>query len=226
MVNGARVLVLSLNYAVRGIDVNIPAPAYDDLASLLASYGDAFTASECHGLLCAMASCMPGLDGETWARRMLGGEIEAILEGTEAPTGIGVDAGDRQALEALYNDTVKQLADPDLGFQLLLPDDETPLTERTRALASWCEGYLYGLGVAGIKEFGGFSEPVQEFAKDLSEIARLGHEAEDDGEEGETAFFDISEYVRMGAMMLCDELRHLASNDEKPKDEGDDRVLH
>lgn len=205
--------------------MNIPAPAYDDLASLLASYGDAFSASETHGILCAMASCMPGLDGDTWARRMLGGEIEAVLEGTEAPTSSGIDAADRQALEALFDDTVKQLGDPDLSFQLFLPDDESSLEDRTEALANWCEGYLYGLGLAGIKDFGGFSEPVQEFAGDLVEIGRLAHDAEeDDNEAGESALFDVAEYVRMGTLMLCDELRHLASNDERPK--GDDVVLH
>lgn len=206
--------------------MNIPAPAYEDLVSLLASYGDAFTASECHGILCAMASCLPGLDGDTWAKRMLGGEIEAVLEGTEAPESMGIDAADRQALEALFNDTVKHLPNPDLTFQLLLPDDETPLVERTEELASWCEGYLYGLGLAGIKKFTGFSEPVQEFTQDLMEIGRLTHDTGDDTETGESAFFDIAEYVRLGALMLSDELRHLASNDESLKGPDDEPVLH
>ncbi len=203
----------------------MPAPAYDDLVSLLASYGDAFSASECHGMLCAMASCQLELDGETWARRMLSGEVDAVLEGSDLDGG-GVDAADKEALKALFDDSVKQLADPDLSFQLLLPDDDAPLDGRTEALASWCEGYLYGLALGGIKEFNMFSEPVQEFAQDLTEIAQLSHEDGDDAEAGETAFFDISEYVRMGVLMIRDELLQLDEKSAPSAGASDDMVLH
>ncbi len=206
--------------------VTLPPPAYDDLASLLAAYGDAFSASECHGILCAMVSCQPGLEGEAWARQMLGGEIEAVLEGTDIPSGGDVDASDKEALKALYEDAVKQLADPELGFQLLLPDDDTSLDQRTEALGSWCTGYLYGLSLGGIKEFSAFSEPVQEFAQDLVEIARLSHEDEDGNEAGETAFFDISEYVRMGVLMLRDELLNMGDQRDPPAGAPSDVVLH
>ncbi len=203
----------------------MPAPAYDDLASLLSSYGDAFGASECHGIVCAMASCQLELDGETWARRMLSGEMEVVLDGTDAGGG-GVDAADKEALKALFDDAVKQLADPDLGFKLLLPDDESSLDARTEALAGWCEGYLYGLALGGIKEFTMFSEPVQEFAQDLTEIAQLSHEDGDDSEAGESAFFDISEYVRMGALMIRDELLHMDGRPNSTAGAPDDVVLH
>lgn len=203
----------------------MPPPAYDDLASLLSAYGDAFGASECHGILCAMAGCLPELDGETWAQRMLSGEVEAVLAG-EVLTASEVDAADKEALKALFDDSVKQLADPELGFQLLLPDDDTSLQLRTEALASWCEGYLYGLSLGGIKEFTGFSEQVQEFTQDLVEIARLSHDDEDDGENGETAFFDISEYVRMGVLMLRDELMNMGDKPDPSDGAPGSVVLH
>ena len=203
----------------------MPAPAYDDLDSLLSSYGGAFGASECHGILCAMASCQLQLDGETWARRMLSGEMEAILEGTDSGGG-GVDAADKEALKALFDDSVKQMADPDLSFKLLLPDDETSLDTRTDALAGWCEGFLYGLALGGIKQFNMFSEPVQEFAQDLTEISQLSHEDGDDTEAGESAFFDISEYVRMGALMIRDELLHMDERPAPPTGTPEDVVLH
>lgn len=206
--------------------MSLPPPTYDELAALLAAYGDAFSASECHGILCAMASCQPALEGEAWARQMLTGEIEAVLEGSDVPTGGGVDASDNETLKALFEDSVKQLGDPEFGFQLLLPDDETSLELRTEALANWCAGYLYGLSLGGIKEFGGFSEPVQEFAQDLVEIARLSHEDEDDNEAGETAFFDISEYVRMGVLMLRDELLNMDDQTDPPGGAPDNAVLH
>lgn len=224
MVNGYGVLVLSDCILIEGFFVIMPPPAYDDLDSLLSSYGAAFAASECHGILCAMASCQSQLNGETWARRMLSGEMEAVLDG--AASGGGVDVADKEALKALFDDSVKQLADPDLGFKLLLPDDDTSLNTRTEALAGWCEGFLYGLALGGIKKFNMFSEPVQEFAQDLAEIAQLSHEEGDDTKTGESAFFDISEYVRMGALMIRDELLRL---DDKPASTAgtpDNVVLH
>lgn len=225
MVNGYGVLVLADCILIEEFCVIMPAPAYDDLDSLLSSYGGAFGASECHGILCAMASCQLQLDGETWAKRMLSGEMEAVLEGTDSGGG-GIDAADKEALKALFDDSVKQLADPDLGFKLLLPDDDTSLDTRTEALAGWCEGFLYGLALGGIKEFNMFSEPVQEFAQDLTEIAQLSHEDGDDTETGESAFFDISEYVRMGALMIRDELLLLDQELGSPKRAPDDVVLH
>ena len=69
--------------------------------------------------------------------------MEAVLEGEVVSAG-EVDAADKDVLIALFDDAVKQLADPELGFQLLLPDETTSLHDRTEALANWCEGYLYG----------------------------------------------------------------------------------
>ncbi len=203
----------------------LPPPTFDELTSLLSAYGDAFGASECHGILCAMASCLPGLDGESWAQRMLSGEVEAVLQGEVLTVG-EVDAADKETLKTLFDDSVKQLADPELGFQLLLPDDDTSLQLRTAALASWCDGYMYGLSLAGIKEFRGFSEPVQEFSRDLVEIARLSHDEDDDSEKGETAFFDISEYVRMGVLMLRDELLNGGDKSDTSNGPPDGVVLH
>ncbi|HHJ81257.1 MAG TPA: YecA family protein [Candidatus Tenderia electrophaga] len=223
MVNGYGVLVLNDCILIEEFCVIMPPPAYDDLDSLLSSYGGAFAASECHGILCAMASCQPQLDGETWARRMLSGEMEAVLDGTASG---GVDAADKEALKALFDDAVKQLADPGLGFKLLLPDDDTSLDTRTEALAGWCEGFLYGLALGGIKEFNMFSEPVQEFAQDLAEIAQLSHEEGDDTETGESAFFDISEYVRMGVLMVRDELSRLDGPSGAATGAPDSVVLH
>jgi uncharacterized protein YgfB (UPF0149 family) len=225
MVNGCGVVLLADVIFTEEKQVTVPAPTYDDLASLLSAYGDAFAPSECHGMLCAMASCQPDLDGETWARRMLSGEVEALLEGESLLAG-GVDANDTGMLKALFDDSIKQLDDPELGFQLLLPDEETPLQERTRALAAWCQGFLYGLSLGGVKEFGVFSEPVQEFARDLVEIARLEHNEGDDDVGGETAFFDIGEYVRMGVLMLRDELLDMAARMQPSGDEPGKVVLH
>lgn len=183
------------------------APSYDQLAALLSAYGDAMSVSECHGVLCAMVSCDPSLDGGDWAGRLLSGELDGTAE---AGSGTAVDAGDREALKALVDDTRKQLADEELGFQPLLPDEEETIDERISALGDWCEGYLYGLSLGGIKEFTAFSPEAQEFCADMVEISHISFE---EGEEGgnEEALFEIIEYVRMGALMVNEELANLAA---------------
>lgn len=193
---------------------------FDELALMLSGYGDAIGASECHGILCGMLSCQIPLDAMTWATRMLSAELQ---EQQGASPASSINEADKAMLEGLFGDTVRQMGDHDLGFQLLLPDD-MPLKTRTEGLAFWCEGYLYGLSLGGIKEFNVFSEPVQDFSKDLVEISRLTHEDEDN-EENEVAFFDVVEYVRMGVLMLTDELSSVAPQG-KQNSSGDDVVLH
>ena len=175
------------------------APSYDQLATLLSAYGDAMSVSECHGVLCGMVSGNPALNGDEWAKRMLSGDLDEVAIDAE------VDEADKATLKALFDDTVRQMADEELGFQPLLPDEDEALEERTSALADWCDGYLYGLGLGGIKDFSGFAQEVQEFCADLVEISHITFEESDEGE-NETAFFEIVEYVRMGALMVHDEL--------------------
>jgi len=183
------------------------APSYDQLAALLSAYGDAMSVSECHGVLCGMVSCNPALDGAEWAGRMLSGDLD---EAVESDAGAEIDEADRAILKAFFDDTVRQMGDEELGFQPLLPDEEEALEERIAALGDWCDGYLYGLGLGGIKDFGSFSPETQEFCADLVEISHIAFDEGDEGG-GESAFFEIVEYVRMGAMMVHDELRNLAA---------------
>ena len=46
----------------------------------------------------------------------------------------------------VYNSMVRTLVGNDADFEPLLPDDESPLSERADALSLWCQGFLYGLG--------------------------------------------------------------------------------
>ncbi len=183
------------------------APSYEQIATLLSVYGDAMSVSECHGVLCGMVSGKPSLDGASWALRMLGGDLdEAVVVGANAE----VDEADKATLMGLFDDTVLQLNDEEMIFQPMLPDEKEPLEERTAGLADWCEGYLYGLGLGGVKDFDSCSQEVQEFCGDLIEISRITFEDGDEGE-NETALFEIVEYVRMGALMVYEELSNLAA---------------
>ena len=74
-----------------------------------------------------------------------------------------------------------------MEFELLLPEDEAPIEERTRALSLWCNGFLYGLGTTGAADPAGLSTDAGEVVRDLTEITRAGVDVADGAEENEAA---------------------------------------
>jgi uncharacterized protein YgfB (UPF0149 family) len=96
-----------------------------------------------------------------------------------------------------------ELADPELGFEPLLPEDDRPLTERAEAMVDWCRGFLGGFGLAGTGARQ-LSDEAQEILRDLGTIAAssfdFGNEDED-----EDALIEVQEFVRIGAMLLFTE---------------------
>src|SRR5437867_1106902 len=56
------------------------------------------------------------------------------------------------SLRALYAATADALLQPDMEFELLLPEDGQSIDTRTAALAQWCQGFLYGLGAGAIPD--------------------------------------------------------------------------
>ena len=76
---------------------------------------------------------------------------------------------------------------------------------RTEALIHWCNAFLYGLGVAGLRDDASLSPQAREVLEELTEVSQLDPEAE--GEEDERAFFDVSEFVRVSVMLLYEDLR-------------------
>lgn len=105
---------------------------------------------------------------------------------------------------------VGHLAAGDLNFQLLLPDDDVGLPERVAALALWCQGYLYGLAQGGIRQFDGLPGDCAEILEDFLELTKA--RSDDDTENSERDFFELSEYVRVGVQLVFEELTEVASS--------------
>ena len=106
-------------------------------------------------------------------------------------------------------------------LQLFLPDDNCPLNERGAALVQWCEGFLSGLGIAGLLEFDLLSAEGREVIQDLYKICRLDvDDLAEEGEDEESAFMELSEYVRMGAILLHEEFQQTGTSGENT------RILH
>ena len=155
-------------------------------------------ASEAQGLLagiiCAGGKSEPAL----WLSHLLG-------ENTLSAAASEVS----EQLTSLHAGILSQFNDEELGFELLLPDDDAPLSVRTEALGQWCGGFLYGLALGGIREDVEMPENVSEVMKDFYEIshARFAYETTDDADEA--AYMEIVEYVRMSVLLLHEELQPL-----------------
>lgn len=168
---------------------------FDTLSRALQQADAGLPAAEVHGLLSALV-CVPG------------GKRLAVVQGEVL--GPRLDEPQSQHCRAMLEDTwdatVAALDAGDFGFDLMLPDDAQPLLERTEALGAWCAGFLAGLGLAGVRGHEQrFSEDAHEFLVDLQEMSRIEADPED-SEEGETAFAELVEYLRVGVMLLREEL--------------------
>ena len=184
-----------------GVD-QVAGPAYQDIEDAL---GGAASAAEAHGTLCGLL-CMAADDlPMSWISNTV---ADASEGGFTVPA-----AGDQSALLALHASTAEALAGDSMAFAPLLPLDDEPLSVRAEALGSWCQGYLYGLAVRGLKGFEELPEDAREILGDLVQIARAGVNDEDedededeDDEEGESAYVELVEFVRVGVQIVYDQL--------------------
>jgi uncharacterized protein YgfB (UPF0149 family) len=120
------------------------------------------------------------------------------------------------ALQELYDKTVAALCGQDLQFDLLMPDDECPIEERTHALSQWCSGFLYGLGTNGAGDPRHLPGDLGEVVRDFTEITRAGVDAADSAEANESALAELVEFVRVGVQLVFDELEPLREQHAPP----------
>lgn len=166
------------------------------LAELLAPFDPA----ELHGLLCGLLCANRDLAPKQWLNH-----ASALLEDVELsqPT--------CDLLLKLFEYGAAQLNAPDYSIQLLLPDDDAPLSQRADALGNWCQGLLYGLGISDAVRRGDFSPESQEFLRDATDIAQAGFDADEATEADETAYVEVVEYLRVGLLLIQQDLSQLAA---------------
>jgi uncharacterized protein YgfB (UPF0149 family) len=149
-------------------------------------------AAEAHGTLAGALCALDVYSIEDWLAEIM-------------PDAAGSAAASAPALGGLYADTLGALRGGGMEFDLLIPEDEVPIEERTRALALWCNGFLYGLGTTGAADPARLSTDAGEVVRDLSEIARAGVDAADGAEENEAALAELVEFVRVGVQLVFEE---------------------
>ena len=152
-------------------------------------------AAEVHGFVCGLA-CVPTPPAEDdWLRALLGEEMPESVSQGEC----------RDALLACRAEVAAQLASTTMTFAPLLPADEEPLGMRSSALAAWCSGFLYALGLGGISDPAELTGESREVLGDLVEFTHMDADP-GDGEEEESAYAELVEYVRVGVLLVHDDM--------------------
>ncbi|NIR28089.1 MAG: UPF0149 family protein [Gammaproteobacteria bacterium] len=170
---------------------------YEDLERALERETVDTPAAECHGLLCGLLCGPEDTPEEAW--------FGEVCEDVEArPELLAVLRGTRE-------DAVRQLFGGRMDFTPLLPGDEEALSARSTALGSWCDGFLVGLTLAGVRDWEALSDEAREIISDFSEFTRIEPEPQAD-EAGEAAYAELVEYVRVGVLLLNEELHPFASH--------------
>ena len=184
---------------------------HDDLEGALERIRSDIGAAEMHGMVCGALVAPADADESDLLRELLGDTEPGDLLYDEC----------RRTLLETRDAAASQLESAHFGFNLLLPADTETLSRRTEALASWCGGFLYGLGVGGLDEEQPLSGDASELLQDLSEFTRMRIDPGDHAEQ-EAAYMELVEYVRMGVLLLREELAALRADGG----EDEDPTLH
>jgi uncharacterized protein YgfB (UPF0149 family) len=174
-------------------------PAHDpSLFERLSPLLDPLDPAELHGLLCGLLCLNADLDRDRW----LNYAREALADGREWSEPVG------DLLAKLLEFGAAQMNAPDWPVIPLLPDDDAPLRQRVDALGHWCHGLLYGLGLGEVELRGALSEESWEFLDDVTDIAQIGFDTDEAGETDETAYTEVVEYLRVGLLMIQQDIQH------------------
>jgi uncharacterized protein len=168
----------------------LPPEQHAELAGALEDAGVSASAAEVHGIVSGVI-CAHGDATGQWQRLALGHD-------TAAPALVVL-------LGRLYRRTDVQLREGELDFELLLPGDDAGMPVRVEALADWCRGFLLGFNmVRGAAA--ALPDDATEVLEDFGHVAEAMPESGDDDEDTDRAFAELTEYVRVGAQLLYEEV--------------------
>jgi uncharacterized protein YgfB (UPF0149 family) len=180
-------------------------PDYADMAVALERAGLDQTPAEVHGF--ALGLLLAGMEHPSRAWQQ---ELYSELDPAD------VLAGEcRILLERVFSTVFGSDDDIASTFCLLLPDDIAVETGSLVAVRDWCQGFLYGFGLGGERVDAGLSAQSREWLRDVSEIGLLDTEDAANDKESRSALIEIEEYLRVGVMLVREELRSGQSNDER-----------
>lgn len=171
---------------------------YDKLHEALLKVDANADAAESHGMLCGLICGTGETIKDKWLEQILGQVEQGNLLMREAQT----------TLDGVHQATLEQITDGNFELELVLPDDEQTLDTRIGELGEWCQGFLIGLSLAGVSDVSKLPGEAGEIVSDLLEITRAGYDPAEDEEVNENAYAEVVEYVRIGVLVIYNELHH------------------
>ncbi len=172
-------------------------PDFDSVETALRRLGSEAEAAECQGHLCGMLCSKGEWPGTEWLVQNFPSPVAGDVLGREA----------RGVLLTLYEATWQTMNNSVLDFELLLPDDDVAMTLRAQALGEWCQGFLAGLAEGGVRDYEALPGESAELVQDLAKIAQAGSFEIHGDEEDEAAYAELVEYVRVGVLLIQEELQ-------------------
>lgn len=170
---------------------------FDECCTQMLEFGYEVSPAELHGLLSGVVC--------TGLKFRPDSIITLVLKHVDADT---CSERNRETILAMHAFVEREMFSADSSYTLFLPDDETDLTQRVRALAAWCQGYLVGFGTASAQSsITQFSAETEEALKDIVDIANLSDDfATGEDESNEAAYAELVEYLKVAVLLMSSEI--------------------
>ena len=182
----------------------ITLPDFDQLADIYWRLGVMQSPSQLQGFLLGQLVVGEELGSGQWLE-----QVADFTDSVEPP-----NPQEGLVFQQFYAGSAQQLASEDMALQLLLPDDGADIGQRIDSLGQWCQGFLAGFAMAGkqVQEQQGQQQYSAETAEALSDMAAISQielsEGDEDEQQREQHYFEISEYLRLAVMSIYLECRH------------------
>lgn len=158
--------------------------SYDTWTAVLEQADVTLGASEAHGVLTGLACA-------------------GILDDASAIAALGANENDAELIDALElarRHLADTLAAAELGLEPLLPNEELPAVQRSRALTEWCRGFVAGFYFHDRdKEADDYPEVVGEALADIGDLAEAS------GTVSESDLVEIVEFLRVAVQLIYEE---------------------
>ena len=166
--------------------------SYSVVNSIISQKQAADSAAEVHGVAVAMLCLDPDTEAGSWLSEAISSEADLLED-------------DKLLLINLFEQSKELMESDEFIFDLFLPDEQEPVSDRCLALVQWCQGFLFGMG--RIETTTAWPDEVDEILKDIIEFTKLDTASDgDDEEDGESSFMEIHEYLRASVMLIRSEL--------------------